>query len=254
MSKNSARSALATLKKVAAGKFNEAVHPRYPSGHPLGGQFMKGNDIEDRPIPLIIPPYLGIPGRQTTTLLELSAIAADSSGQLTEDEVNRLHCVRNGFDSFEDFLEAPHSTDEDAYQDPFLYLGKRVAMTMSDEGEIVFTIDGSARAEGGTKPSEELIGMQSVFTEYLKSPASKRLLFNTPLYDTKERFDMRVKHYQKNGFISISDQKHLPARIRTKIMFLDNRFKPQTFLPLPTLLRVAVRGKEVIDNIDDFEW
>lgn len=207
-------------------------------------------------IALVVPNTREIYGRKSTTLLELSAIAADDSGKLTENECDRLHLVRNGFDSFEDFLESPHSTDEDSYMDPMIYAGKRVLMTVDDEGEVVFTIDGShSRTEtGSVKPSEELIGMQSIFKEYLRSPVSKRLLTNTPLYDTKEKFETRTKHYKSNGFISLADQKQLPSRLRKDdLMFLDNRFKPQTFLPLPSHPRVAVRGKEVIDNVDDFE-
>ena len=94
-----ARTKLRTLLKLA-GKFNEAAHPRYLSGHPLGGQFMKSDDK----IPLSLPNGRSILGRQTTTLLELSAIAAMDTGNLSEDEVERLHLVRNRFDSFEDFL------------------------------------------------------------------------------------------------------------------------------------------------------
>lgn len=263
----SARKALATLRKVArhfadesfirkdalASRFNPEDHPRYPKGHPLGGQFIKA---EHNAIALSVPSSREIYGRKTTTLLELSAIAADTTGKLTENEVSRLHLVRNGFDSFEDFLESPHELEEESYQDPMLYAGKRVIMTISDEGDVIWTIDGSARAiKSGTKPSEELIGMQSIFSEYLKSPASKRLLFNTPLYDTKEQFEMRVKHYERNGFISVKNFKNLPERLRkSDVMFLDNRFMPQTFIPLPANPRIAVRGKEVIDNTDDFEW
>lgn len=43
-----AKSKLKALKAIAASKFNESAHPRYPKGHPMGGQFMdKGNNKKD---------------------------------------------------------------------------------------------------------------------------------------------------------------------------------------------------------------
>ncbi|HEY9879831.1 MAG TPA: hypothetical protein V6D29_15345, partial [Leptolyngbyaceae cyanobacterium] len=35
---------LGAVVAIAAGKWDENKHPRYPAGHPLAGQFMKASD------------------------------------------------------------------------------------------------------------------------------------------------------------------------------------------------------------------
>lgn len=238
-----ARNKLKTLHKLAASKFNEAAHPRYPQGHPLGGQFMKSDDE----IPLSLPNGRSIPGRQTTTLLELSAIAASETGNLSEDEVKRLHLVRNGCDSFEDFLNKPYKLNtDDLMEDNVLYAGSRVEMAVSTLGEVVFSVDNSLSVPKGreitNKPSEELIGMQSIFSQFLQSKAGNRVLANHPTLDTIERQQMRFKHYEKAGFMTVEDG------ALGNFMAMDNRTNPKKFAQIDTHEDYLIKGKKVKAN------
>lgn len=232
-----ARSKLKTLHKLAA-KFNEAAHPRYPKGHPLGGQFMRTDDQ----IPLQLPNGRSIPGRQTTTLLELSAIAADETGNLSEDEVKRLHVVRNGFDSFESCLNSPIN------KDTILYAGERVVLSVISSRDVRFTVDDKyivkTDSDAKPKPSEELIGMQSIFDRLLVSKAGDAVFSNSPANESKSRHEMRIKHYVKSGFIPT------PSR---NVYVLDNRKNQADFVECLNHPELLVRGNETKPNPYHFD-
>lgn len=236
----SARTKLNSLKKLAASKFSESAHPRYPKGHPMGGKFMpKSVAAVDISAPIPIKMQGGADGvkkgRKTTTLLELSAIGADETGELYSNELTRLISVRNGFDSFEDFLQASPTGEPQ-----LLFVGARVRMLAASSGSIVFTVDRSSSVQLGhtsIKPSRELIEMQQIFDTYLKSKAGNRMLSCNPVLDTSERFNTRIKHYAKNGFVSAGDLPGLPINEVPLLnlenpMFLDNRKNPQTFVEI----------------------
>lgn len=254
-----ARSKLKTLHKLAA-RFNEASHPRYPKGHPMGGKFMKSDDE----IPLQLPIERQMPGRKTTTLLELSAIAADDTGNLSEDELERLCTVRNGTNSYEEFLATPADKLFDPQEIPvprILYAGKRVQMTLSNSGNVAFSVDSSYHvreqeeespeeqemlAEMGfeykkpRKPSEELAGMESIFSRFLSSPSADQVLSNTPANESTERHNMRVKHYTKAGFMTVQRYGD-----RVDFMAMDNRSNQTDFAPVPGRENIFIRGKEI---------
>lgn len=251
----SARSKLNALKKVASQKFNSDAHPRYPAGHPLGGQFMPKNGGTS-PIPLSVPSNRTIMGNKTTSLLELSAIGVDESGTLNASQLDRLHAIRNGKNSFEDFLASP----PDIRDDSVLFAGERVQMSVTDSGSVGFSVDDQVtlmtKASARNKPSRELAEMQQVFGDYLKAPASDRVLSCNPIFDTKERFEARVKHYKKNGFVNVSElSREDNSDSNDDLMFLDNRRNPDTFIPIPDCPGISVRGTYYKFDADKtLEW
>lgn len=181
----SARSRLNALRKAAAQKhgaaaFDSALHPRYPKGDSRGGQFAP-KSLEYEPISIRTEFIENVLGRKTTTLLELSAIGADSTGQLTDDEIDRLNVVRNDKNSFEEFLASPPPIHSYLSNESFLFAGSRVKMMVSGMGSVSFSVDDSyenyedygTTLEGKT-PSQELLGMQQIFKEYLNSRAGLR--------------------------------------------------------------------------------
>lgn len=248
----SARKKLNILRKVAAARFDESKHLRHPAGSNKGGQFMSKEESASIPVQSEIAPL----GRPSTTLLELSAIGADASGKLSTEQITKLNLIRNGRDSFEEFLDsAPESVDKFAT----LFAGERVNMGMSTRGAVYFMVDESTSnyddlLGDSPKPSKELAEMAQIFTEFLSRPVGKRYLSCEPTYDTFERFAARVKHYQKNGFVGIPqligfddfEEDEFP-------MFLDNRHNPKTFIPAGYYDQIQVKGRlwRYSDESDD---
>lgn len=269
----SARKKLNILRKLAAAKFNEAEHPRYPKGDLRGGQFVAkaeratkhpgcssrdcSRDESTKSIRLKYHPNIEPPlGRKTTTLLELSAIGADSSGHLTYTELCRLDLIRNRKRSFEEFLKSPPDLRDMA----FLFYGNRVKMTVTGGGSVAFSVDHGFtvddRMERKVKPSQELIEMEQIFQEYLKSRAGQRVLSCVPILDDKDRFNMRVKHYKKSGFITLWEIPEIKQHMdrygsitAAYPMVFDNRPNPDSFIHVIDYPDVMVKG-----NLWKFDW
>lgn len=147
-------------------------------------------------------------GRKSTTIGELAAIgirkkdAGDT--ELGDKELMRINLIRNGYDSYEAFLNSDPREHED--KDLAIFSGERVGMNVVDNGSVEFGIDGKIDShkvgKDRPKPTAELIQMARSWENYANSPAGSRILRNTPHDEGTEnsKFESRKKAYEGFGF------------------------------------------------------
>lgn len=207
-----------------------------------------------QPIKIGIPPGRKIHGDKTTTKQELRAIGIKAEGdniELTDDQLDNLHLIRNGKKNLQEFLDSPPKKYKDEEDDPVvIYSGERVSMTVAPNGDVRFTVDDSYDAGPDdvdkSIPSQELREMTRAWLRYSKSNASDRVLWNNPYEDVegRDRSETRARIYEKYGFSSAKDDV-----TGKNTMVLDNRKnKTKKLDPLVDhFVGKTIRGERDID-------
>lgn len=179
-------------------------------------------------------------GNRVVSEQELKLAGIADANNLTKADLDRINRLRNGSDSYEDFLGSPPDFDgknetndiggkkfktDYVTNDVVIYHSDRVVLLVMNDGAVDFKVDGKMDASQRSTtdiPSSDLREMARAWNSFIDSPAGKRKMWTTPVYGDG-RGDTRTKLYKKRGFDVTFDNQDPNDKNRLILMELNNR-------------------------------
>ena len=165
-----------------------------------------------------LPDGVSLKGRSQVSRSELFHIGKKDAN-FNEDDVERLHRIRNDFDSHEDFLNSPVKPFDGSggkrhiiYHSPNMEMSRKVHGGLLSgaknnpnpkvtDDEITFVVGGSMnRDESNSKKHiKEMGNLTKVFQHFVDHPSGKRFYSVFPVGKTQEEQYSKARFYQKSG-------------------------------------------------------